>query len=79
MEFQHILLPVDLSKPCEQIVLWVVEMVKRMRARLTLLNVWQSPYSRSGEIDPCHQLVNTFRKVRDRTFAADAQLRTFCC
>lgn len=52
MEFQHILFPVDFSKPCEQIVPWIVEMGKRLGARLTLLNVRELPYSWSGEIDP---------------------------
>jgi nucleotide-binding universal stress UspA family protein len=51
MEFQHILFPVDFSKPCERVVPWVVQMSKRLRSRLTLLHVWESPYSRSGEID----------------------------
>jgi nucleotide-binding universal stress UspA family protein len=52
MEFQHILFPVDFSKPCEQIVPWVVQMSKRLRSRLSLLHVWDSPYVWSGEIDP---------------------------
>jgi nucleotide-binding universal stress UspA family protein len=52
MQFQRVLFPVDFSKPCEQVIPWVVEMVKRERARLTLMNVWESPYTWSGEIDP---------------------------
>ena len=52
MEFKYILFPVDFSKPCEQIVPWVVEMVERLGSRLTLLNVWDSPCSWPGEVDP---------------------------
>lgn len=52
MEFQHILFPVDFSKPCEHVVPWVVQMMKGLGARLTLLHAWQSPYAWSGEIDP---------------------------
>lgn len=63
MEFQHILFPVDFSKPCEQIVPWVVEMVKRLGARLTLLNVWEPPYAWSGEIDP--SLLEGLRNYKD--------------
>jgi len=52
MEFRHILFPTDFSTPCQQIVPWVAEMVKRLGARLTLLNVRELPYAWSGEIDP---------------------------
>ena len=51
-QFQHILFPVDFSPPCAQVVPWVAEMVKRLGSRLTLLHVWEPPYSWSGEIDP---------------------------
>jgi hypothetical protein len=30
MEFRHILFPIDFSKPCEQIVPWVVDMAQRL-------------------------------------------------
>jgi nucleotide-binding universal stress UspA family protein len=52
MEFQNILFPVDFSKPCEQVVPWVVQMAERLGSRITLLHVWETPYSWSGEIDP---------------------------
>lgn len=76
MEFQHILFPVDFSKPCEQVVPWVVEMVKRERARLTLINVWESPYTWSGEIDPrlLEGLVN-FKELESRHRAALEEFR----
>lgn len=52
MEFRHILFPVDFSKPCEQVVPWVIQMKDRLGARLTLINVWQTPYPWPAEIDP---------------------------
>lgn len=52
LQFQHILFPVDFSQPCVQVVPWVAEMVKRLGSRLTVLHVWEPPYSWSGEIDP---------------------------
>lgn len=48
MEFQHILFPVDFSKPCEQAVPWVIQMLTSLGARLTLLHVWSSPSGWSG-------------------------------
>ena len=52
MEFNHILFPVDFSKPCEQAVPWVLQMRENLGARLTLFHAWESPYSWSGEINP---------------------------
>jgi nucleotide-binding universal stress UspA family protein len=63
MEFQRILFPLDFSKPCEQVVPWVIEMVNRLGARLTLLHVWESPYAWSGEIDP--RLLEGLRNFKD--------------
>jgi len=64
MEFKYILFPVDFSKPCEQIVPWVVEMVKRSGARLTLLNVWDSPCAWPSEIDPRLLTLETFAELK---------------
>lgn len=50
--FQHILFPVDFSTSCEQIVPWVVETAKSFGARITVLNVLESPHTWSGDIDP---------------------------
>jgi nucleotide-binding universal stress UspA family protein len=76
MEFQHILFPVDFSKPCEQVVPWVLEMVKRERARLTVLNVSEPPYVWSGEIDPrLLEGLGNFEEIEGRHRAALEEFR----
>lgn len=76
MEFQHILFPVDFSEPCKKFAPWVVDMVKRMSARLSLINVWESPYSWSGEIDS-HLLerVEDFKELEGRQRSALEKFR----
>lgn len=77
MEFQHILFPVDFSKPCKQVVPWVVQMVERMGARLTVLHAWESPYTWSGEIDPAllEGLANFEALATERKAALEEFLR----
>jgi nucleotide-binding universal stress UspA family protein len=43
MTFQHILFPTDFSTQSDSIVPSVIEMVRRFRSRLTLLNVLETP------------------------------------
>lgn len=52
MEFQHILFPIDFSEPCEQIIPWVLQMLKSVEARLSLLHAWQAPCAWSNGVDP---------------------------
>lgn len=52
MEFKHILFPVDFSKPCEQVVPFIVQMAKSLGARLTVLHAWQLPFAWSDGVDP---------------------------
>jgi nucleotide-binding universal stress UspA family protein len=45
MTFRHILFPTDFSPQCDHIVPSVIEMVRRFRSRLSLLNVLERPAS----------------------------------
>jgi len=90
MEFQHILFPVDFSKPCEQAVPPVLQMMKSLGARVTLLHAWQVPCAWSSGMDPRmleglidfkglqnqqQAALEQFRKVHFASAGAEAVLR----